>query len=685
VDAVRRILNCLHRRRRLIFYTIGIGGVLLLLASIVFQPSYLATAQLILDLHQPDVTNTGAPGVTTVISPNVEDSAIDTHITTLVSDANLRRALQALGALDNGDVGEADREATIAENATLTRLRRGLKVGQERRSRIISVGYNDTDPGKAAQTANAVAQVYVDSLRREKRDNAELAVTRFTHRLADLQDEVARAENEVHVYRQSHAANEATDPDQTEQQITRMARQLALLKTSATSAQQRLDDFHNLRSRGQSMLELAKVLDSTRLAELADVAAGKLLARPDTANTPLPDLLRAIDNETAASISRLEMEQRTYQSQTESIESRLALLRRAATKATEDTIGLRELERKAAALGQLYETLLRQRQDLIERSKLAEPDIRILALAEAPPHPTTLRRVFLIPPALIALVLLGSMIALTLDRLDHTLHGERETAEALQIPCAGLVPGLTLHEARSIPHLLNDHPGAPYSKAIRSIFAATVPLCRANPEHKVILITSSVPGEGKTNLAWSLVVSAARLQWNVLLLEIGRQASPLRSEALGSIAFPVPAATLSDVMARRSAVTSVVGSIPDSGISFLPLSSGSQDLLPLLANPGFPGLMEQIREAYDLVIIDAPSVFDSSEVRLLISKADKVLFAVRWGSTPRETAYSAVQLIQSHDSRNLGKIVSVVTKVDLRQHASYRFYDQGDSLIKASS
>lgn len=681
-EAIGRIFNSLQRHRRLILYTVAVGGLLVAIAFLVFPPSYLAKAQLILDLHRSEAVNANAPGVVTIVPQNVEDAAIDTHITTLLSDANLRRTLQALDA-DGKDSDTTDKTATATVNAALTQLRRGLKVIQERRSRIISVGYDDPDPARAAKVANTVVQVYVDALRREKRDDAELAVSRFTHRLAAVRDDVARAENAVHVFRQDHVANESATPDQTELQISQTAHQLALLKSSAASIEKRLGEFHKLQRTSASTLELARLLDSARLIELGNLAERMLKARPNEKDTSLPDLLRAIDRETAASVSRLEVELQTYQTQVQSVEDRLELLRHASAQAAKDTIGLRELERRASALGQLYETLLRQRQDLVERSKLAEPDIRILALAEPPLHPASLKRVFLIPPAMVAFTLLGCMIALALDRLDHTLRGVSETTEALQVPCIGLAPGLTLNEAKSIPQLLRNQYDAPYSKAIRSIFTATASLCRPGREHKVILVTSSLRGEGKTNLAWSLAVSAAQIQWNVLLLEIGPQTSPLRSQEIESVVFPTSAVTLSDAISREGTVVAAAGWIPESGINFLPLC-GHQNFLPFLASADFPRLIDEIRHAYDLVIIDAPPVSDGSEINLLAAKADKILFAVQWGRTRRETARAAIQLIQTADSTSSEKIGTVLTKVNLRKHAGYRFSDQGDFLKGAN-
>jgi Mrp family chromosome partitioning ATPase len=393
-----------------------------------------------------------------------------------------------------------------------------------------------------------------------------------------------------------------------------------------------------------------------------------------------------MDAEVSATTSRLEMEQATYDSQIQSIEGNLSLLRSTAAQTNNDTIALQGLERNASALGQVYESLLRQRQDLLDRAKSAEPDIRLLAFAEVPVRATSFNRLYLFPPALIAFLLFGCMIALTVERLDHTLHGERETAEALGVPCVGILPRLTTYEQKSIFRLLAESPRAPYSKAIRHIFIGTAPQFRNDPDHKIVLITSSVPGEEKTNLAWSLALSAAQLRWSVLVVEAGHQAASLRSHALKLMERPSSVHPLADVMANHRPLTSAIRPVGTSSIGFLSLGADA-DLLNVITDPAFAGVLSQIRDAYDLVIVDAPSVFDSSEARLLVNKVDKVLFAVRWGKTPREMAARAVEMIRArahHDSSGIDKIVSILTTVDIQQHARYRFADQGDFLTMNS-
>jgi len=680
LTAIWQIFNTLVRRWRVVAYTVLTGAVVALLTMIVFPPFYMATAQLMLDDQS---VNSGNGDLREPrFSTEAQDAAIDTHITALISDENLLNSLRSLGALPN-TTGSTDEARRIAENTALMHMRQHLNVHRERRSKIVGVGFTDRDPARAAKVANAVARVYLDSLRREKREEAAQALRHFDQRLADVGEEVTRSERDVHAFRQDHTADGATGPGLTEQQIAQAARQLALLKSDAAAVQKKLQDFYNLRRQGASTTDLAKVLGSPRLNELA-TAADRELRGGDKTDPNLPDLLRAIDAEVSATTSRLEVEQATYASQIQSIEGNLALLRGTAAQTNDDTIALQGLERNASALGQVYESLLRQRQDLVDRTKTAEPDIRLVAFAEAPVRAASVNRLYLFPPALMAFLLFGCMIALILDRLDHTLHGERETTEALQVPCIGLLPRLTLHEQKTIPQLLAESPRAPYSKAVRHIFVGAAPLLRNNSEHKVVLVTSSVPGEEKTNLAWSLALSAAQLRWHVLVLEAGHQTSSLRAHALKLIDRPSSAPTLADVMANRGPLASAIRPLGASSISFLSLGTET-NLLRVAADPAFADVLSQIRDTYDLVIVDGPSVFDSSEVRLLIHKVDKVLFAVRWGKTLRETATRAMGMVLASDQddpNNQDKFASILTAVDIQQHARYRFADQGDFLRK---
>jgi cellulose biosynthesis protein BcsQ len=129
-----------------------------------------------------------------------------------------------------------------------------------------------------------------------------------------------------------------------------------------------------------------------------------------------------------------------------------------------------------------------------------------------------------------------------------------------------------------------------------------------------------------------------------------------------------------------------IESIPALGLDLLPLRQPPDDPLTPFANGQLPRLIRSLREQYDLVVIDGPPLLAVIEARLLTALADRILFAVRWGKTRQDVALNALNLLR--DPRLLGDelvsdmMAAVVTQVDLRRHARYRFGDAGESLMR---
>jgi succinoglycan biosynthesis transport protein ExoP len=108
------------------------------------------------------------------------------------------------------------------------------------------------------------------------------------------------------------------------------------------------------------------------------------------------------------------------------------------------------------------------------------------------------------------------------------------------------------------------------------------------------------------------------------------------------------------------------------------------DPLALFVREQTPRLLRQLRESYDCVIIDGPPLLGTAESRLLPSMADKLLFVVKWGTTRRDVAENALRLLRGAGSdKDLSELpAAIVTQVDLKQHARYRFGDAGEFLVE---
>ncbi len=333
---------------------------------------------------------------------------------------------------------------------------------------------------------------------------------------------------------------------------------------------------------------------------------------------------------------------------------------------------LRQLERDGATKSQLYHNLLRQQQGLRDRRETVASDASILSLAATPNRPSSANPILFIPPALVLFLICGSLLSVLLERLDRGLRSEREINETLGVPCIGLVPQVAETDAKTLlDQCVSDTPFTAYAEALRSI-AATMQL--ASPWPKVVLITSSLPGEGKSTLAVSLAACMALLRQRVLLIDFDhKQASIPRAieDRTGTAAIEVP---LDDAFPANA-----IQLVPDQGIYYLPVNRSSAYPLMRFAAVELPSLLYKLRDSYDCVMIKAPPVLGRSETRLLANLANEILFVVKWGSTKREFVQRALGLLRNNAALamapELQSVSAVITQVDLGKHAGYGYGD----------
>jgi Mrp family chromosome partitioning ATPase len=275
----------------------------------------------------------------------------------------------------------------------------------------------------------------------------------------------------------------------------------------------------------------------------------------------------------------------------------------------------------------------------------------------------------------VVLALIGAgLLAILLDQLDGTLRNERDVTDVLGIPCIGVVPKVTrggkLRSHQLIPQ------DARYTEAIRSIVAAALQLPNPQKTPKTFIVASSVSGEGKTTLAVSFAVYAARINRRVLLIDLSFR-HPSVARELGG---PADGGILQVLQGRPLA--ELIRAVPGLGVDYLPLSRESVDPVTTLAGEGVPKLLRQLEGSYDCVVIDSASVLTATEARLLASMVDEVLFAVKWGSTSREVAQNALELMRRSASGGDDlRIAAVITQVDLKRHARYRYGDFSENLL----
>ena len=337
--------------------------------------------------------------------------------------------------------------------------------------------------------------------------------------------------------------------------------------------------------------------------------------------------------------------------------------------------GLKDEAEATRSAAQALVVLVRRQDELRGEIEFISADVRVSSLAKTPERPSSSNPLLFILPAAVICAIGASLFAVIIDRLDSGLRSERDVTDALGIPCIGLVPKIAGRNRVSPHRHLLAEPFADYSEAIRSA-AAALKIVAKNGMSKVILISSSVPMEGRSTLALSIATYVSVLSRRVILVDLDCRRSPLFSGR--------GAREVLDGHLQNRPPAEFIQHIPDLGFDYLPMPR-QVDPLALFASEQMPRLLQELRNSYDCVIIDGPPLLGMAEARLLPALADKVLFVVKWRETRRETAQNALRLLRdagSPDKDWREPPIAILNQVDLRQHAQYGFGDAGELRVK---
>jgi polysaccharide biosynthesis transport protein len=646
-------------------------------------------------------------GQQAVITQSPDEPTVLTEITAITSYDQLRRVLDSLK--NDPEFGHIVAAQTDAKNEqdllrllqtwfervlsaqkdgwlTLRELQRNLKVFQEAGSHVIGVNFVSGRAAESAAIVNRVVKLYVEYQQEAKRAATDRALAWVDGRLKTLKKDSTDAEASLREYQSSRKLIDTSHSGALDQRLADLSKELATADADAAARSERVKNIEDLRRAGVTAESLAGAFDTPALIDLRrhalDLMQAKIkLARTYHKDDPSIDLVdrqieevrRQMGVEAKSSIQGLIADARVAAARAESLRTRLDLL-----QASSSDSGVRALERQDALNRALYLNLAQREEELHQQREGLSPNIDILSLAAPPDRPTSPGPILFVPPALIAFTILGCFIAVLRERLDHTLRGESEITAALGLRCAGLVPRARPPNKMHPHEYLLNYPFSHYAEAIRSL-VATTHLRPADRANKVILVTSSLPGEGKTTLAVSLATYTAKLGYRVLLVDLDlRKPGILRAfggRDQDTTPIPPEQAPLSEASVHH---------LPSLNLDYLPVRRNrSLDPVALFARADIANSLNILRYRYDCIVIDSAPLLATTEARLLASMADRILFVVKSGSTRHEEACAALDTLRNGGflDRDSAALVSVViNQIDPKDHVSYRYrYDYPDT------
>ena len=321
-------------------------------------------------------------------------------------------------------------------------------------------------------------------------------------------------------------------------------------------------------------------------------------------------------------------------------------------------VRLQGLRAEAQANRAIFESFLARAAQLANASGIQEPDAELVSEAVPTGSPSGPRRGRILMLAFGASLITGIALAFLLDRLREGFGTAEALEAALGVATVGLLPKADAAARRSHGRSGRAVEFAAAIARLRGVLQSTSP----EDQPQILLVTSALPGEGKSALAAGLARSAARAGARALVVDADLR-RPMTSEEFKLAKNPgLAEILLGNVIGDGRDVLQQV----EPGLYVLPSGRTMGDPLELLALPRLKQLLDWTGRHFDLVVIDAPPVLATADALQIGRLVTGTLFAVRWEHTPRAAARDALRLLEASGANVIG---TVLTQVDIRHFA----------------
>jgi polysaccharide biosynthesis transport protein len=702
---IRRVFLAAKRRRWLIvvitLIVTGISGGV----GALMTPRYKAETSLVLTIKDGSNSNNTIGGMSGGISSK-DTPQISSAIDVLTSPDTVRRVVQALGLVRDAEWNPAlrppgivaklrralpyglraagtDETPTAAQQLAMTQaaVRHRLSVTNDGKSYTIIVSMMSADPHKAAAIANAIAETYAAKDLGGRSAELDHMSTLLLQRSEGLRARVIATETAVQDYKDKNGIVDLGDKSLVNDALTKLNTELVASQTERAKTQAMLTNLKEF-SRKRNAEAAAKVAAiSTSLATLVDQrnqVRANLADLGTTYSSKYPklqemksrskeideQLAREIQQEMAGLQARVDVA-RANEAAIKSNVTKLTATNRANARAGTE---LQQLMADAATAHSLYQTFLDAAGRAAVESYALAGNARIDAPATAPAFPASPQIPIILLVGAIAGFLIAIASAIALEALRKEVYTPEEVRDDLGQSTLAVLPYLArakswdAHAARVMSIDAIENPLGEHAEALRSVGVAltTSPGLHAP---KVIMVTSALPGEGKTSLAVSLARLAAASGRSVLLIECDLR-RPAVNRALGVVA----PAGLTDVLAGHRTLSETSYEDPVSGMHVVPSGSRASFPAEALGSERMRGLISASRDRFDLVILDTPPVGIVADSLVLSDLVDAAILVVRWGKTPRRTVTMALDRLVFAGVRMAGV---VLTQVRMKKFAQY--------------
>jgi len=564
--------------------------------------------------------------------------------------------------LASQEILSAEEEQLLKLESVTNAVSERLSISPVRNTQLVKITFESESPELAAKVANTVAEVFIDSHLQAKMDMTKQATSWLNDRLDDLRVKLEQSESRLQSFQEQEGLVDVSGVQGlAAQELNQITSQLITARQDYKQAE---SIYLLVQSRGADVEALAslpevlnhKLIENIKQAEIDTARRVSELARrygpkhPKmiSARDELESVQDKLRSEVRRLISGIESDYETARANMQSLERELQQSKGEYQQISRKETRYNELKREVEVNRQLYSAFLTRFKETSETTGFQAANARLMDPAVAPRVPAKPKKKLIVALALVVSAMMGVMLAFLLEALNDGVRNPDDVENKLSQRMIGMLPWVDHNKGERLSlATFFDSEQHGFAESVRTLRTSVV-LSHLDKPAKVISVTSSVPGEGKTTVSQNLGFALAQME-KVLLID-----ADMRRPTVGKeFNLPPYHPGLSNLIAGSNTLAECIYHDEKSGLHIMPAGSVPPNPQELLSSLRFAKALEVLKDKYDRVVIDTAPAQVVSDALIVSRVADSMLYVVKADSTRQKVI-----------NNGIGRLLQVGAKLD---------------------